>query len=512
MKRSKSCLALIFLFLSIAIGAIAQKKTVKKSTPTKATVEKQAEKKQPDLAQDEKKVRDIIAFLEYMLNTLGDRATPTRDKEVLITESYSKIFRDSKVQIEDDLDEERRVITNKDVVAYLKDVNFFFEQVRFEFNIENIATSTLPNGHYFYKVSVNRNLKGTTAEHKPVNNTQTRYLEINYNPNDQDLKIVSIYTNEFDEKRALTSWWNELSLEWKSAFRKKLNLPDSVNLDNIKRITTIQDLDLNGNQYILSIDPISQLLGLKSLNLSGTQVTDLAPVRNLTELKELNLSDTEIKDLSPLKYSSNLERLNINKTAVTDVSILAKLPGLKWLEMKETAVANFSSLASLTELEKIDLSNTKLVSLDMLASLTLLIDLNLSATKIQDLTPLKGLKNLQSLDLDSTTIYNFSSLSQLESLRLLHANSTPLGELTPLQNLTHLEKVYCDQTLIKRDAAEAFMTAHPKVLVIFDSKDLKTWWDSLSDGWQKLFSQRQALAPCHPKRNWQKFRCWIRLI
>src|SRR5688572_12725294 len=132
-----------------------EKKTTQQKTTTKTQTKKPAEQKktseppknQPAIttnkasgnaAEDDKKVRDIVAFLEYMLNTLGSSGTSTRDKEVLVTESYSKIFRDSKVQVEDDLDAQRQVITNKDVVAYLKDVNFFFTSVRFEFTIEDI--------------------------------------------------------------------------------------------------------------------------------------------------------------------------------------------------------------------------------------------------------------------------------------------------------------------------------------------------------------------------------------
>ena len=237
MKRNN--LWLIFLLILFSFVAIAQKKPAKKPAVQKSKLEKPAEKK-PDAVADEKKVRDIVAFLEYMLNTLGSSGTPIRDKEVLITESYSKIFRDSKVQIEDDLDEERKVITNKDVVAYLKDVNFFFSNVRFEFVIEDIKSSTMPNGQYFYKVSSTRNLKGTTADRKPVNNTQPRYIEINYNPKDQDLKIVSIYTKEFNEKEALKNWWNTLSYEWQSILRKKLNLQDSVQFSDIKRKTYIE--------------------------------------------------------------------------------------------------------------------------------------------------------------------------------------------------------------------------------------------------------------------------------
>src|SRR5687767_11779186 len=165
MKRNN--LWLISLLMLVSIVASGQKKTTKKPPAQKQKVEKPIQK--PDVTADEKKVRDIIAFLEFMLNTLGNSSTAIRDKEVLITESYSKIFRDSKVQVEDDLDEDRKVITNKDVVAYLKDVNFFFTSVRFEFTIENIKSSNLPGGEYFYKVTTTRNLSGTTSDRKPIN-------------------------------------------------------------------------------------------------------------------------------------------------------------------------------------------------------------------------------------------------------------------------------------------------------------------------------------------------------
>ena len=120
-----------------------------------------------------------------MLNTLGNVNTSSRDKDVLITESYSKIFRDGKVQVEDDLDEEREVITNKDVVAYLKDVDFFYKEAKFEFLVEDIKGSTLANGQLFYKVSTRRNLTGITSDGKTVTNTIPRFIEINYNPDDR---------------------------------------------------------------------------------------------------------------------------------------------------------------------------------------------------------------------------------------------------------------------------------------------------------------------------------------
>ncbi|TAE51642.1 MAG: leucine-rich repeat domain-containing protein, partial [Bacteroidetes bacterium] len=88
----------------------------------------------------------MISFWGFALNTLGDPQTPLRDKETIIFESYSKIFLNEHVQIEDDLIEGRSAVTNKDVQAYLKDVDFFFQSARFAFTISEITHGVSPEG------------------------------------------------------------------------------------------------------------------------------------------------------------------------------------------------------------------------------------------------------------------------------------------------------------------------------------------------------------------------------
>lgn len=445
-----------------------------------------AQEAKADTKKHEQKVRDMVAFLEYVLNTVGSGVTSARDKDVLITESYTKIFRDSKVQIEDDLVEKRNVITNKDVQAYLKDVDFFYDDLKFEFTIKDIQGKVNANDRLFYKVSLLRNIQGTTVEGKLVNNTIPRYIEINFDPKDQDLKIVSIYTNEFDEKGALQNWWKSLSFEWQSIFQRRLNITDSVDLAAIKNISSIESLDLSGNQYITDIEPLTQLSSLRILNLSRTNISDLAPIRNLTELIELDFSSTQLDDISALKYSDKLTRLKFNHTPVSDISVLERMAKLEQLDISETPVSDYDVLSNLLSLKNLSVEGTDIDNLSPIDSLTNLTDLNLSRTQVENVAPLRGLKNLAVLNLDSTKVSFIQPLSELGNLKILHANNTLITDLNALQELPHIERIYCDQTKVNRAMADAFMASRKGVLVIYDSKDLKGWWNSLPGTWQKV--------------------------
>jgi Leucine-rich repeat (LRR) protein len=467
--RTKRAFALGVLLLALVCSLHAQKSQKKEEPP------------------EHDKVKNMISFLEFMLNTLGSSKTSARDKEVLVTESYSKIFRDSKVQIEDDLVAKRDVITNKDVPAYLKDVDFFFTDVKFEFTIEDIQEGKQSDNNVFYKVKLLRNLRGTTVEGETLNNSVLRYIEVNYNKETQDLKIVSIYTNKFDESAALTYWWNQLSYEWQSIFKRKLKLMDSIQLADLKRMTAITEIDVTGNIFIKDIEPLGQLYNLKSLNLSKTKVTDLSPIRNLTELTDLNLSATKTEDITALRYSSKLTNLSINNTAVTDISVIENMPELRQLNAGEINLVSYNPLQHAEKLQRLNLKGSDISNLQALDSLQDLVELNLSNTPVINLSSLTALQNLKVLKLDSNKIADLGVLKNMIGLTELYVNHTLVSDLSPLQGLPNLRRIYCDHTRIKREVAETFMTANPSVLVIFDSEDLKSWWVRLSPAWQTVF-------------------------
>ncbi|HMJ70488.1 MAG TPA: hypothetical protein VK508_16400 [Cyclobacteriaceae bacterium] len=479
------------------------KTPAKTTTKTDSQVKKEQPKKQlanePAIAEgsdDEKRVRDIVAFLQFVLNTLGSQETSARDKEVVITESYSKIFRDAKVQIEDDLDATRNVITNKDVPAYLKDVDFFFTDVKFTFEVDRVETGEV-DGKKFYKVSATRNLAGTSAEGETVNNNSPRFIELNYDPVTQDLKIVSIYTKGFDEKQAMINWWSEMSFEWQGFFRKLTGKTDSVGLSDIRQMSAITDIDLSNNQYIQNIEPLARLINLQKLNLSGTSIADLSPIRNLTELVEMDVSNSGITDITVLKYASKITTLNAERTGITDISVVKKMPVLVQLDVSNTKISDFTPLLELTTVTNVDAANTGLQSLTPFQNLAALQVLDVSSTEVSDLTPIAGLKTLSELSIDSTKVTNLAPAAQLTGLSILSMNYTSVQGLEPLKTLPKLQKVYCDHTPIRQETADSFMAGKPGTLVVFDSKDLRAWWDTLSKEWQNILygQSKEGLTP-----------------
>ena len=168
------------------------------------------------------RVRDLVEFLEFALNTIGNSKTLTRDKNIIISQSYLKIFEHPKVQIEDDLNENRDIITRKDIQAYLSDIDFFFKHVEFKFNIEDISHYVNANGDIYFLVSMTRNLKGITIENDSVNSMKIRYLEVNFNEKERDLKIASIYSNRLSEEEGLMNWWQNLPYPWTDIFFLRL--------------------------------------------------------------------------------------------------------------------------------------------------------------------------------------------------------------------------------------------------------------------------------------------------
>ena len=501
--------------------------------------------------------RQLVSFLSFSMNTLGAPQTTTREKDIIINQSYLKIFRDSEVQVEDDLAGERSTVTNKDVQAYLKDIDFFFKEVQFELNIEDINHRFREGNQLYFIVTMSRNISGITIDGDTLNNSQPRFIEINLNDENRDLKIVSMYTTNLSKKEELSNWWNSMPWQWKKMFgpmipiapnmtlwdaletNERLQIGDTlimaradtveqnnaVNLSDVlsgkktlrfedtliynrfdtlilnsprlfnelSRLANQEELDLS-DQNIQTIAPLAKMTRLRRLDISGSKVRDLFPIRNLTRLEVLRCKGTPIYSLQPLKYAINLKELYVDGTSLKSLSGAENFRNLERLHFSDTHISQLAPISQLTTLKEIDARKSQVADLSPLTTLTQVRTLNISQTPVQQLTALSTWENLETLDCSETQVNDLTPLQAASGLRLLFCDNTAVSQLGPLDNLSALRKVYCDQSRVNQQEANRFMRKHPDVLIVYMSAGLRTWWDNLSPDWRTVFSVGMTLT------------------
>ena len=485
-----------------------------------------------DVARYETEINQMITYLEETLNFIGDSATSAQEKGIVFTESWSKIFIDDKVQVEDDLDVNRKTPINKDVQAYLKDIDFFFKWAVFKFDVQSIVNNVRDNGNVFFKVTLSRHLTAKTINDEPIDDIRNRFVEINLDKQNSSLKIASIYTSKINEKEVLRNWWNSLSQNWKNRLGGDIKLYDSIPLsavdsitnDNflvvqpmgdtvlhnkfskkdmaeldakLKLVTQMQHVDLSGIPEIISVEPLGELSDLTWLDISGTSVDDITPLRNANKLKTLLANGILAENLSALKYCLTLEELEVANTTIDDLSVLAYLPNLQKINLYNTQVNRVNGLKNCPNLTSLNLGGTRIPNINIVQDLPLLKNLDISNTAVRDLTPVGTLKDLQSLNISGSSISNLQALSELENLRELYCSNTTVRDLAPLKNHRRLGKIYCDHSHVGAAEASAFSNDNRYTLVIYDTEALRNWWDELPRYWKAVFS-RQIQVDANP--------------
>lgn len=478
-------------------------------------------------------VESLLQYLEETLNFIGDAANTAQEKEIIYSESWNKIFIDDKVQIEDDLDANRKTPINKDVQAYLKDIDFFFTQASFKFDIQNITNGTRDDGSVFFKATLSRHLTATTINSETVDNVKNRFVEINLDRKNSSMKIASIYTSKVNEKEELRNWWNTLSTKWKARLGQGVKLYDSIPMESVgmisnvdfmasypavdpitgdtvlkdkifkndmaeldsklKQVTQKQYVNISGLREIISVEPLSELSDLLVLDISGTSVEDITTLRNANKLKVLRANSTLIEDISVLKYVITLEELEIANTNIDNIAVVTNLKNLQKLNISNTMVNRLTDLKNCPTITSLIANGCKISNISALQDMPQITILDISNTTVRDLSPLQSLASLQSLNISGTPVSNLQSLSELQNINELYCSNTNIKDLTPLSGHRKLSKIYCDNTKIGNTEAGNFSSSNPFTLVIYDTEALVNWWNTLPIYWKAVFSQQIKL-------------------
>ncbi|MBW6491783.1 MAG: leucine-rich repeat domain-containing protein [Lentimicrobium sp.] len=524
MNDFKRCLIVFFVLFLAWFSGFSQNPVTTGATEQQVIPDE-------ELSNYQKQATQLIGFMEFAFNTIGSKGTEYREKDIIINQSYLKFFRDAKVQVEDDLVEKRDVVTNKDIQAYLKDIDFFFREVAFKYTVEEITQEVNEKGETFFKVKTSRNLKGKTVEGLDINENRPRFIEINLDPASRDLKIVSIYTTRSSEEQELMAWWNSLDKVWRNYFSGETVLKDGYRmgfiqqvgrgflvvdseisktdttltgdtlrvdpgslLAEVRKIWRIEQLDLSGIENIYSLEPLSAFSFLRHLNISGTRVSDLSPIRNLSKLETLIASSSQITSLEPVQYTTGVKFLDISSTLVSDIQPVENFQKLEYLNLSGTPLKKLGNLSGLSDLRELKISNLPLYTLNEISGMSSLEVLDLTGLAIEDFSGLSGLEGLTRIVLTKTNIADLEILSALTKLQYIHLDYSPVSSIQPLLKLPDLKAVYCDKTLIDKQTALSFIENRPEVKVIYASEELSVWWANLSEAWKAVFRSQVEVS------------------
>ncbi|WP_305982701.1 leucine-rich repeat domain-containing protein [Roseivirga thermotolerans] len=426
--------------------------------------------------------KGMVNTLAYYFNLIGGQRTSLAEKETIINSSYLKLFANEKVQIEDDLQEDRSTVIYKDVQAYLKDIDFFFEDALFEFEIDTVQRLLKADSTPYYRVELIRNLSAVSLLGDSVNTTRKRYIELNLDTKGQELKIASIYTTKMSKEKQLREWWAGLTLAWKKVFQKKLGVfYDSLSNDELFSLVTMDSLDISGNDLILDIEPIYQLTALKHLKISNTWVNDLRPLLSINKLQSLDVSNTSVFDLQYLKYHKDIRKLNLSNCHVEDFGVLKQFEKLSELNLNGIAGANLTFLGDLKNLEVVRLQDAKGLNGFDFGRLAKVKALYLKNSDLTGLNGFERLTLLEELDISGTEVQSLDALGQLRQLKTIRLDNTEINDITPLMGLPQLKRVYANGTSMTNEMVAEF-TAKSKALLITNADQLLAWWQNMPVG------------------------------
>lgn len=449
-----------------------------------------------EVEQYRNQARMLAQFLEGTLNFLGDPESTVQDKEIIINESWDKIFANENVQIEDDLDDRRDVPVNKDVRAYLKDVDFFFRHAVFTFDILSVDPMVGQNGQFYFLVTLNRQLNARAINGDSIRSSRQRFMEINLDPFKKDLRIVSYYTTKLNEREELRNWWSTMSPEWRAFFGNNLivfdsiplsrivyvdhekvaisrmvqqrrqgrffvagndTLPESrrsmlfgrrpdttIVLNDVVRVPRIDTTKTNPSEVDNRLRQISQR---RELNIDNQKnLNDLSPVSQLRQLENVSFANVPVTDLSPLRNLNKLATVNMAGSLIDDLNPFTYATNLREVNLSQTRTTGIEPLMHLRQLEKVMLNQCAVSSLEPLAYLEDLVVIEASATRISSIEPLARLENLRLLDISRTNVSSLEPLRNNKALQQLNVEQTAVTDLEALAGLTELNTLQISNT------------------------------------------------------------------
>ncbi|MBI5355456.1 MAG: leucine-rich repeat domain-containing protein [Candidatus Aenigmarchaeota archaeon] len=270
--------------------------------------------------------------------------------------------------------------------------------------------------------------------------------------------------------------------------RKLDNIPDVI-----KDLEFLESIDISFNE-ISSIEPLSSLVNLKSINARGNKIENVAGIGS-TQLDSLDISMNPIKSFDGVYKAKTLKKLVANLTKPGTLDGIEKLQKLEYLDVGYSGISSLpKSLKDMGSLKTIDISgnnfdhlpeplgetsfleelsmrNCGMKNIDGIRGISSLKRLSLCQNKLSEVPEEIGnLRSLENLDVSQNELKTLPrSITNLKGLQRLDASENKIDKLPPLCGLS-IEHLYFNNNII-RNFSEPFQGLAAKYVSLYSNNE-----------------------------------------
>ncbi|MGO3886789.1 MAG: leucine-rich repeat domain-containing protein, partial [Mycetocola sp.] len=194
---------------------------------------------------------------------------------------------------------------------------------------------------------------------------------------------------------------------------------------------------------------------ITTLNISGTDVSDLTGLEYATRLSDFEFNRTIVSSLDPISGLTGMRYLFAANTPLDSagISALSGMPLLNYVSLNATEITDISAFSNALNLVRLEIANTRVSTLEPLKNSVTLGEIYFQNTEVSDVQPLSGLTALRTLSGPYTQVRSLAPVAGLQQLSILNVNGARVTDLSMINSWPALKQVgFRNQTVEGGDA------------------------------------------------------------
>ncbi len=229
--------------------------------------------------------------------------------------------------------------------------------------------------------------------------------------------------------------------DWEQSHLEEIILEgkDIKSLSDLRHFVGLTSLTIK-NTRVTDFTPLESMQNIHGLKIIGGNMTDLRSISRMKQLVELELHDVSIHSIQPLAKLNFLYALTLNNLPVEDITVLDQMPTLMNLTLQDMSLEHFPEYQNLKDLQRIHLIGGDITEFSSLENMDSLLSMKIENTSIQCLPTLpESLKILYLEDINLTDLIGLP-----HTLKVLILENCSITDMESVYSLEHLSELTID--------------------------------------------------------------------